>query len=229
MAVHRFVERYVDYLDDLHRPSVFSGPYARHFVFLLLFGVSPTFGVSGYVAAMICAMELVNIWARYRQYQIRREEAFGLSPILTVMVQANARLFRPGRLDLPALVVFTEDPVHERDTDYLVGLSRRIGALKGTEPDDADLLAVSRMVTDERAVMHRRRALPESFTGGPVVYLADLLIERRCLEEGYLTEPVVPALIEPGDKGVIRHLPWWIPANMDQPGKRSPNHSGAMR
>lgn len=128
-------------------------------------------------------------------------------PTTAVLVMANHQLLRPGTGDAPALAVFALDP--RATPDYLADIARRMFALKNTHPADPDLRAVAQIVTDERSVPHRRRALPATFTRGPVVYAADLHITRRYLKAGFLDAMAVPCLAIPGYTGTLELLPHW--------------------
>jgi hypothetical protein len=122
------------------------------------------------------------------------------------LVQANEALLRPGPRDLPCMVLITFEDFPDQER-YLRRLAERVYALKGLDLDDPDARYVSNLVTDERAMKYRRRPLPPSFTGGRVVYAADLIIHRPFLRRGYLVERLLPCLAEPGDEGFLDLLP----------------------
>ncbi|MCI0460220.1 MAG: hypothetical protein L0Z62_24985 [Gemmataceae bacterium] len=128
------------------------------------------------------------------------------------LVQANADLYSPGREDLPCLVLIT----FERDLPDEQGLLRRLADrvydLKQDRPANEDEGKVSDIVLDseELAVEYRRRQLPRGFTGGPVVYAADLWIHRPFLPGGHLvSKSILPVVAEPGPQGAIELLPPW--------------------
>src|SRR5262245_1702632 len=122
--------------------------------------------------------------AEQRIARLRRRTAF---PVVAALVQANYELFQPGGEDeLPCMVVFshgdsvTADELHE--------IANRFSAVKGEIQSDPDLQAMSDMVTNETAVMYRRRRVPMRFTDGRVAYAADLWITRAFLPDGYLAD-----------------------------------------
>src|SRR5262249_41443132 len=95
-------------------------------------------------------------------------------PVTAALVQANNRLFEPGREPLPATTLFTFDKhIPDRDA-WLDQMARRVFRLKTEEPQNDDEAEVAQLTRDERARMYRRVELPSSFTGGPTVYAADL-------------------------------------------------------
>jgi hypothetical protein len=126
--------------------------------------------------------------------------------VTAALVQANEALYRPGPDDLPCMVLITFEDLPNQDR-YLRRLAEHMYALKGLDLDDPDERYVSSLITDERAKQYRRRSLPPSFTGGPVVYAADLRIHRPFLRHGYLVGKLLPCLAEPGDQGCIEMLP----------------------
>jgi hypothetical protein len=83
--------------------------------------------------------------------------------------------------------------------------------LKEEEPETEDEEAVAQMTRDERARMYRRRQLPTSFTGGPVVYASDIILCPWYMRHGCLRERLIPCIAEPGAEGAIEHLPYWDP------------------
>lgn len=125
-----------------------------------------------------------------------------------VLVMANHLLLKPGEGDAPTLALFSLDPKGQ-SVPYLTNIAQRMFALKNATPADPDLRIVAQIVSDERSVPHRRRALPVTFTGGPVVYAADLHISRRYLAAGYLDRTALPCLAIPGYTGTLELLPHW--------------------
>ena len=218
--MHPYVRRYAAWLDEYFRPSLFHGPYARHFLFLLLWGTLGFGGSTSGFAVFMCVVQLIYIGQIYGQNRAAGEWVKRLTPVLTVLVQGNSRLFKPGRETLPALVLYSGDPFNQRDVESLQEIARRMNELKGKPQEEADLAAVSEIVTDERAVRGRRRRLPTSFTGGAEVYAADLWVERACLEHGFITGPVIPCFMERGERGAIRVMPWWIAEEKPQPARQ---------
>jgi hypothetical protein len=134
------------------------------------------------------------------------------------LVQANNQLWEPGDVTLPALVLIS----FERGSDVmstLHDLAAEAAALKSRRrPRDRDEQWVGDALRDEEAFYHRRRRLPRSFTGGRVVYLADLWMPRRYLRNGVLGRVrEFPVLAEPGDEGGLELLPYWDPHAFDPP------------
>lgn len=140
----------------------------------------------------------------------RRRRAIVVSgvPVQAVIVQANKDMFRKGFEELPCEVLFSFDKALNENPSTLINLADKVYALKGTKPSKPDEYAVSKLVTNELAVRHRRRLLPPSFTGDRVVYAADLFIESRFLRDGYLTDRVLPCFAEEGDTGGIELVPY---------------------
>lgn len=137
--------------------------------------------------------------------RLREVEANGGRRVTAVLVQANQGLFAPGGDDLPCLIVFSFD--READVGFLTEMSEFIFAHKDKRYANPDRARVSHFVTDEAAMMYRRRRVPEAFTDGLAVYCADLWIHRPFLPDGYLRERELPCLAEPGSRGALELLP----------------------
>ncbi len=218
LAVRR---RYRAYLEDQTRVS-FARRYGIAIVLAsagLFFLIGAIAFASGALGGITCGLAFLIFAAYLAQKNApkkERREILGQQgmPVWGVLVQANQLLFAPGDRNHPCLVLFSFEPAGGH-IDYLQRLASAIFALKETRPTDPDLRLVAHYVTDERAVKYRRRKLPTSFTGGPTVYCADLIIVRSCLPNGFLTEKVLPCIAEPGEQGALELLPWWMAAGQD--------------
>ena len=72
------------------------------------------------------------------------------------------------------------------------------------------------------AVRNRRKLLPPALTGGKIVYAADLFVNRRYLEKGYLTHRTLPCFAEPErehgeETGGLELMPHQIVDKSDAP------------
>ena len=207
-------ERYHAYLEAEYPISLTRGRYMPYLL-VAIASVVLMFAARSHRLVAFAAVNLFvfliatrGIIGLKKQYDKESKIAAAWIPVLTALVQANRALFRPGLLDLPCQVLFSFD--RTIGYDFLSRLAERMGALKDTTPSDPDLAAVAAMVTDETAVRYRRVKLPESFTGGPTVYAADLVVLRRYLEKGCLTHRGLPCFAEPGDTGGIELMPWHL-------------------
>jgi hypothetical protein len=127
-------------------------------------------------------------------------------PTVAAIVQANTELFAPG-IDQPAQVVFSLDKGLADPLPYLRQLAQRMFALKNTRQADADLRLVAGVVTRERYRPLMCVQLPVSFTGGPAVYTAHVMVRRRYLHRGFLTEPCVVCKAIAGPQGGVVMIP----------------------
>src|SRR5262249_11687493 len=109
---------------------------------------------------------------------------------------------------------------------FLKNLADRVYDLKDCRPRNEDEREVSEIVLgSERAgQLYRRRQLPIGFTGGPVVYAADLIIRPRDLRHGRFTDrdKRLPVVAEPGASGAIEHLPYWDATGETAPKENEP-------
>lgn len=170
------------------------------------------------IAIGLIVFAVMSAAAKSKSKDGRLQLASTGEPVWAALVQANSMLFQPGNIDLPCLVLFSFEPAGGH-LDYMQRLAAGVFDLKETRQNDPDLRYVANLVTNERAYKYRRRILPISFTGGPIVYCADLIVVRSCLPTGYLTARILPCIAQPGEKGAIELLPWTIAGgqNRDNP------------
>jgi hypothetical protein len=142
-----------------------------------------------------------------RRQQIVQDLARKGTAVYSAVVMASNDLFRPGVVDLPALVIFSFETKIRRDLRYLQELAQWLYSYKNTEPADAEGQYLARLVNDERYVEYRRCALPNHLTHGLLVYAAHLMVVRSYLPGGFLQQGVLRCVAEPGPNGRIEILP----------------------
>jgi hypothetical protein len=120
-------------------------------------------------------------------------------------------MFEPGETSLPGLVLFTFDREVEKRRRYLIDLATKLYDLKLRDPeDDAEEEAKAIIAANEACgKYHRRARLPKGFTGGPVVYAADIWFHRPYLPKRQFTmnepERFLHCIAEPGERGGFEH------------------------
>lgn len=131
--------------------------------------------------------------------------------VQAVRVQANHALYEPGTTDLPGLVLFSFDEEAAGDLRYLLRLADQLYDLKTAQPEneaEARAQAIIR-ASEKQAYYHRREQLPKGFTGGRVVYAADLWFHRTFLPGRHLIQGEnrpLRCIAEPGEKGAVEHV-----------------------
>jgi hypothetical protein len=125
--------------------------------------------------------------AASRRQTIERGVAVTAYPVWT-----HERLERPGIEPHPALALVTFDADAARDSDWLRYLAHRCP------------------VKPSAFHRYRRRALPLSQTDGYTVYVIDLDVFPGYLEDGYVSGVPLPCLAEPGERGGIELIPYWL-------------------
>ncbi|MEQ8789796.1 MAG: tetratricopeptide repeat protein [Pirellulaceae bacterium] len=125
------------------------------------------------------------------------------------IVQANHELYEPGDEDRFAFGILTFDPPLRDDPQALSEMAAWLYSYKGglyTNPDENEAATI---VSHEMGTPNRRRPLPRSFTGGPLVWYVDLFIHRPFLRNGQLTqgERLHPCIAEPGPDGRVELTP----------------------
>jgi hypothetical protein len=228
MSVEELRERFLRYLEQNLAPQ---GGWRRLWIQAAFLGLgllmlvlsfargTPQTATGGGILLLLGAYRLSPLLRNYRYYRRARGVLQSGIPVQAVVVQANRDLFQPGTGSRFSLVLFSfeETPGY---LERLRELARRMGELKGTQPSEPDLQEVSRIVdaSEQRGMQYRRRRLPLSFTGGAVVYVADLVVVHSRLRQGYLDRPVLLCLAEPGDEGGLEQIPDWL---LDEARRRS--------
>ncbi len=153
---------------------------------------------------------------RKKEHQKQMAAAERSVPIDVLVILANTLLFQPGRRNqiLPCSVLFSFHEAGRITPQHMETLAMRMSALSELPPAPEPALHQIHSYlfgNNQIAVPHRRMRVPESFTGGPsAFYLADLHIRRRDLEKGYLTQPWLSCMVEPGETGRIELIPWQV-------------------
>ncbi|MEY9873092.1 hypothetical protein ABH931_002573 [Streptacidiphilus sp. MAP12-33] len=123
------------------------------------------------------------------------------------LVQANSLLFAPGRQDHPAVVIYSPDAAAFDDSPgLLLDLARQLYRLKGTEQEDPELAAFSRMLANEldREVQWE---VPRRLTGGATVHCTVIIAARKHLPGRVLRGSTFPLLIAPDRTAMTMMLP----------------------
>lgn len=112
------------------------------------------------------------------------------------IVQANSLLFKPGSEDCPANVVYGTSAELDNRLDLLADIAHGLFSLKKTHPDDRELRRFADSITDELE-RSMRMAVPKSLTEGLNVFMTSIMVPRKHLPNGYLSQSFFPLLILP--------------------------------
>ena len=193
-------QRYRAYLESEYAISLARGRYMPYLIvaiasaFLIPAALSRHWLLPAVAYFVVFLFATRGIALLRQDYRRRIVIADNWTPVVAVLVQANPGLFRAGMLDLPCLVLFSFEPL---DYETLTELTERVAALKETTATETDRTAVAALLAPGPAVRRRRVPLPPALTGGATVYAADLFVNRRYLEKGYLTHRTLPCFAEP--------------------------------
>jgi hypothetical protein len=113
---------------------------------------------------------------------------------LCVLIQANALLFEKGAGSAPANVLYTTDLEIVDPLKPLYEIAYKIGSLKNTKPDDPDELKFARMISYEYG-RDFRVSVPDSLSEGLDVTYTTIMVHRKHLPFGYITNFYFPLLI----------------------------------
>lgn len=115
---------------------------------------------------------------------------------LAMLVQANEHLFHKGTLDAPANIIYTTETSYENPLSKLLEIAQKLFSLKGTKPEDAAELKFAQMISYEYS-RDFRVTVPDSLAQGMDVTYTTIMIHRKHLPEGYLSNVFFPLLIHP--------------------------------
>jgi hypothetical protein len=128
------------------------------------------------------------------------------------VVQADASLFRRGRGDRPALVIYSPDPAFDEMPDDLQDIAGRLFRLRGTPPADPDLREFAELLADP-ARRPSRAPVPRPLVGSLPVYATTVLVARRHVPDRHLAAGTFPLIIHPEtDSTMILPGRYWPPA-----------------
>jgi hypothetical protein len=140
-----------------------------------------------------------QVWVRpdgglFAVYCFRRRFLEEGEIVWAALVQANNMLFKPGRGDFPALVVYAVDQSLDNTPEWLLALAHWMFRLKNTTPEGLDEQAVAAMVSDE--FNHDAGApLPPTCTHGREIVCSTIMIFRNHLPGGVLRGGCFPIFI----------------------------------
>ncbi|MGE4073401.1 MAG: DUF1444 family protein [Lysobacterales bacterium] len=145
-------------------------------------------------------------WLTHRDplIEVSRNQALLLREgriVWAALVMANNLLFKPGKEDCPALLVYSLDPWFESRPDELHAIARRIFELKNTQPTNPDLRALARLVTEEsdRGMGWR---VPEALTDRDVRG-SIFMVFRKHIPLGQMCGEFFPILVHPSTEAVM--------------------------
>ncbi|MFB4318247.1 hypothetical protein [Actinomadura sp. 21ATH] len=131
------------------------------------------------------------------------------------VVQADASLFRPGRGDRAALVIYSPDPAFDEMPEELQEVASRLFALKRPpEPADPGLREFARLLNGSgTAARPSRTPVPRPLVGSLPVYATTVLVGRRHVPGRYLAAGTFPLIVHPDTEStMILPGPFWPPA-----------------
>lgn len=132
------------------------------------------------------------------------------------VVQANTRCYAPDSDDSPAAIVYSADPSFDEAPEALNSIARQLKQLKGGAPDDPELKAFADLLADEMR-REMRTPLPSSLTGDRAVFYTTIVVARKHLPDGVLSQRFFPLLTNPERTPVTTILPskYWGPELLD--------------
>jgi hypothetical protein len=116
------------------------------------------------------------------------------SVVWGALIQANELLFKWGPSDSPAMVLFAPDESMDAHPAWLATVAVELYSLKGASADDPEERNYGAMLADEM-----ERALgwtvPARISGGKLLKSTSIVVCRRHLPRGVLSENIFPLLI----------------------------------
>lgn len=128
------------------------------------------------------------------------------------IVQANSLLFEPGSEDCPAAALYSPSRALDDEVGLLGEIAHGLYELKETVPDDPELQIFARTLTSEVETLMKVK-VPPKLTEGHDVYYTCIMVPRKHLPNGFLTQRFFPLLIAPALTQATMILParYWPP------------------
>ncbi len=132
------------------------------------------------------------------------------------IVQANSMLFKPGKYDCPAAMIFTEDTFFEENPQKLGEIASNLFEIKGKATEDEELQKFSDILADEMVPVFNID-VPDKITYGKKVYFTTFMVIRKHLPVGYISNNTFPILACPEETEATIILPskYWAPELKD--------------
>ena len=137
-------------------------------------------------------------------------------PVIAYPLMVNQVLRRPGSEPSAGLVLISFDESASQSSELMVNLALRVTSAS-SRSTDATEREVAALMEDETHVPSRRRRLPNALTGDRAVFACDLWIPPLLLRNHQVDCPLIPCMAEPGERGRINVLPWWIALDRPEP------------
>ncbi|MBX2798332.1 MAG: hypothetical protein KTR31_11700 [Myxococcales bacterium] len=158
---------------------------------------------------------LSAIYDRYREIVQHGELALG------VIMMANRTLWEPGDNDAPASIVYTFDPVLQEWPERMEQIRHRLYEFHGStgtpERDPWRRLLLDRLNSGYERTMHQR--IDPEITGGFVAYESAVMLFRRHLRGGVVSDRFLPMLVL--RRGGAPHPAVVVPASLWPGGLRA--------
>ncbi len=129
------------------------------------------------------------------------------------LVQANELLFRPGRYDHPAAVLYRPLPCSVDEGAHLAEMAAQLYFLKGrTAEAEPGLVQLAAAITDEMTAIYHYRIPVDRLTSGDVFYTT-IMVCRKHLPNGVLAQSSFPLLVDTPRLEAAMILPsqYWAP------------------
>ena len=134
------------------------------------------------------------------------------------IIQANALIYHPGRQNVGGELVYPAATSEQVDHVQLAAIAGQLFSLKGTEPNDPELTAIARYLTDERIRVFGWK-VPRSLSGGLNCAISTTFFARHHLPRRKLCCPLLPVIACPPTPQLAMPLPsrywprelieWW--------------------
>ena len=131
------------------------------------------------------------------------------------IIQANVLLFKPGKANCPAAIVYSPDTKFHNNPGELGKIARELYELKNKiieHPEVIDLKIFAEAITNEMDGLLNIK-IPNYLTSNNLVYYTSIMVYRKHLPLGYLKQNYFPVLVAPKYTSASMILPsrYWCP------------------
>jgi hypothetical protein len=149
------------------------------------------------------------LWEIYRQQDVLWRDGL---VVWACIIKANQAALSPGKEDVPASVVYSPHPWFDARLDQLGRIAQVLGELQGKQHRDPETAEFARMMFNDQN-RAPRLPVPKAIFGEFPAFHTSVMVVRKHLPRGFLTNGMLPVLIKPQTTTATIILPscYWSP------------------
>lgn len=164
-----------------------------------------------FVLMLVVIFAALYIWGTLIERKEKRIRESG-QPVLAVIVMVNPQFVRDEEMAMaPALALYSLDPPSATLAADMAETAAELFSLYTTEPSKIASLPtavrqIAERLKDDDYQENRRTRVPREMSQGHVLYIADMILRRRYLPEGFMFSKHMACVVTGQDEGQILPL-----------------------